>query len=154
MSETGMWDALRAELRGLHPVRIESRAIGMGTPDVNYAHGWIELKYLRSWPKRPETRVRIEHYTKEQRSWAVQRTQAGGRVFLLLKVGENEWLLLHGAVAARSVGQVNRADLYKLTMARWTRKPKATELRPWLDDSSSPTFPTEKLSKSGAVAKI
>lgn len=127
-----MWDALRPILAGQHAVRIESRTTGSGIPDVNYNHGWIELKYLEGWPVRPNTPVRIDHYTKEQRAWAVQRTLAGGQVFFLLKVGTMEWLLLQGAVAAQSVGRLPRSELYKKCLARWVRKPKKEELLTWL----------------------
>lgn len=142
-----MWEALRPLLGGTHAVRIESRTTGSGTPDVNYNHGWVELKYLKQWPVRPATKVRIDHYTKEQRSWAIQRTQAGGKVFLLLKVGPSEWLLFQGAVAAQFLGHVCRQDLYTRVLARWLRQPRKAELAAWL----LPPFrsPTLKPSSSG-----
>ncbi len=127
-----MWDAIRPQMVGWHAVRIESRVTGSGTPDVNYNHGWIELKYKAAWPKREATPLRIEHYTREQRAWAQQRTAAGGRVFLLLKVGEHEWLLFRGATAAEYVGTSPRVELYRTSLARWARLPKQTELASWL----------------------
>jgi len=122
-----MWNALRPELKGLDPVRIESH-ISSGVPDVNYVHGWIELKFKDSWPKRERTPLRLEHFTKEQRTWLRKRAAAGGRVFLLLKVGLNEWLLFRGERAAVVVGSLPRADLYLEVEARWTRKPNKAEL--------------------------
>lgn len=146
-----MWDALSPLMKGTHAVRIESRVTGSGTPDVNYAWGWIELKYLPKWPVRPTTPVRVKHYTKEQRSWAIERTQAGGRVFLLLKVGEPEWLLFRGSLAAQHLGHVPRAELYRLTVARWLRRPRSEELLRWL--MAPLTSPTVKPSSSGADDK-
>lgn len=126
MSESAMWTALRPELKGLDPVRIES-VVGSGVPDVNYVHGWIELKYEHEWPKRGGP-LRLKRYTKEQKAWAVKREAAGGRVYLLLKVGETEWLLFRGSVAARVLGKEPREVLYQHVLARWLRKPRASEL--------------------------
>jgi hypothetical protein len=129
--EGAMWQATRPLLAGLDPVRIES-PMTEGNPDVNYVGGWIELKAVRTWPKRPDTPLRIDHYTIEQRAWHQRRRAAGGKVFLLLKVGETEWLLFDARTAALDLGHVSRARLYDIAIARWTRKPKKEELQQWL----------------------
>lgn len=130
-----MWDNLRPLMAGLDPVRIESH-MTQGNPDVNYLHGWVELKYLRCWPKRPSTRVRFPHdFSAEQRSWATRRAAAGGLAFFLVKVGGHghemgeEWLLFHGALAYREVGTVTRQILYQLAFARWVRRPTQQEIQ-------------------------
>jgi hypothetical protein len=125
--EVAMWDAIRPVLKPFHPIRVESTASGAGVPDVNLTFGWIELKYANRWPPRLGP-LRIDHYTKEQRGWAIERIQAGGKVFLLLKVGKNEWLLFNGAVAAIELGKVTRERLYEKCLARWTRLPKTEEI--------------------------
>ena len=53
------WDAVAVE-NPVHP----------GTPDVNCILGWIELKWLRAWPVRADTVVKIEHFTRQQRVWS------------------------------------------------------------------------------------
>lgn len=126
MSEGAMWTALRPELKGLDPVRIES-PMTAGVPDVNYRDGWIELKYEERWPVRGGP-LKLKRYTKEQRTWATRRAAAGGRVFLLLKVGEHEWLLFRGEVAAQVLGKLKRQELYAAVCARWMRKPRREEL--------------------------
>lgn len=131
MSEAGMWDALRPLLRGFDPVRVENGAVGAGTPDVNYTEGWIELKYAERWPPLGGP-LRVDHFTKQQRVWLTRRRRAGGLAFLLLKVGEGEWLLFDGAVAAAFLGKVPQNELYRLATVRWTRKPKAEEICSWL----------------------
>jgi len=130
MSEGGMWKSIRPVLKPLDPVRIESPIVP-GIPDVNYNLGWIELKYMPRWPVKGGP-LRIDHYTKEQRDWAIQRKRAGGKVFLLLKVGRNEWLLFDGVVAALSIGKLNREQLYNAVIARWTRTPRTAEILPCL----------------------
>lgn len=122
-----MWEALRPLMSGLDPVRIES-PISSGIPDVNYKVGWVELKYAAGWPARKGP-LRVRHFTKEQRVWLTRRCAAGGKAFLLLKVGEHEWLLFNGAVAALYLGRVTRERLYELVVARWTRRPNPEEIQ-------------------------
>lgn len=131
MSEAAMWDAIRPVLKPVDPVRIESRATGSGIPDVNYTQGWIELKFADRWPPRGGP-LRVDHFTAAQRAWHVRRRKAGGRSFVLLKVGTSEWLLFDGAVAAVELGNVPRERLYEICKARWTRKPRTEEICPWL----------------------
>lgn len=132
MSEAAMWEALRPVIKQLDPVRVENPA-GPGTPDVNYVEGWVELKWCEQWPPRGGP-LRIDHFTQQQRVWLTQRRLAGGRAFLLLKVGEHEWLLFDGAVAAKVLGHVEQDKLYRACLARWTRKPKTEEICRWLQN--------------------
>lgn len=121
-----MWDSLRPLIASLDPVRIES-PITSGIPDVNYKEGWVELKYADRWPPRKGP-LRVDHFTKEQRAFLVRRRRAGGRAFLLLKVGRDEWLLFDGLLAAAYLGKSTREELYQITVARWTRRPKPEEI--------------------------
>ena len=126
MSEAAMWDSLRPVIRSLDPVRVENPIVP-GTPDVNYNHGWVELKFAERWPPRGGP-LRVDHFTRQQRTWLTRRRKAGGLAFLLLKVGETEWLLFDGAVAAAMLGQVPRERLYEVCVARWTRLPRTKEI--------------------------
>lgn len=127
-----MWDAIRPVLARLDPVRVENPVCCPGTPDVNYVGGWIELKYADRWPPRGGP-LRIDHFTSQQRTWLRRRRAAGGRAFVLLKVGTREWLLFDGVRAADVLGEVPREQLYKECVARWTRLPKRNEIQPLLD---------------------
>lgn len=73
--------------------------LNSGIPDLSYSgggvHGWIELKWLEAWPKRAMTPVRLPHYTKEQRHFLLSRGRAGGRCWLLLRVGREHMLFDH-----------------------------------------------------------
>jgi len=126
VSESAMWESLRPVLKKLDPVRIESHMTG-GVPDVNYTQGWIELKFMDRWPPRGGP-LRVDHFTTAQRAWHVRRRKAGGRSFVLLKVGETEWLLFDGAVAAVLLGKSVRERLYEVCTARWTRLPRTEEI--------------------------
>jgi hypothetical protein len=89
--EQSAWDNLRPVLQGLDldPHRVEN-VVGPGHPDVNYAGGDIELKAMVEWPKRPGTTVKVPHLTGEQIGWGLNRARAGGRWFLMVRVG-SEW---------------------------------------------------------------
>lgn len=106
----------------LRGARLDARAvenpIDPGFPDVEYIGGLLELKEVDAWPVRPDTPLRIDHYTQEQRIWHERRAHHGGRIHVLLQVG-SEYLLMTGAVAAIHLGRVPRAELYDLACARW-----------------------------------
>lgn len=122
-----MWGTVRKAIKELDPVRIENK-IEKGTPDVNYLIGWIELKWQRRAPKRGGI-LRLDHdLTIEQRNWAIRRRHAGGRVFVLLKVG-NIWIILKGEVAAEFLGYSNLETLMELAEKTWTQKLNSAELR-------------------------
>ena len=78
MSEASQRRTVVRALSGLHAIPVENPVACPGTPDVNYVEGWIELKNLRSWPKRAATIVRIEHFTEQQRRFLRRRCDYGG----------------------------------------------------------------------------
>ncbi len=119
MSESTQRQLVIKLLKPVHAIPVENTVGVNGCPDVNYAGGWIELKWLRSWPKRPLTNVSISHFTTQQRRWLRNRCNAGGKAYLLLQV-QKEWLLFTGIDAADVVGNVTRAELYDSACARWT----------------------------------
>ena len=108
MSESDQRRKVVRLLKPVDAVSVENR-VGIGTPDVNYAEGWIELKWLRRWPKQ-DVVVKIEHFTKQQRIWLRRRWRAGGAAWLLLQV-RREWLLFDGETAAEVVGYATRGTL-------------------------------------------
>jgi hypothetical protein len=113
-AESVMWRTLRPVLAAakLDPVRVEN-PVHPGTPDVNLADGrWMELKCLRAWPVRPTTKVRIPHFTPQQRVWLYRRWKyAPGTTHLLLEIREDrQWLLFDGDVAAKVVGRGTQSE--------------------------------------------
>lgn len=105
-------------LKPLHAVPVENRVGVLGTPDVNYIEGWIELKWRRAWPVKPDTPVTLPHFTIQQRRWLKKRWNAGGNSWLLLQV-QREWLLFSGRDAADYLGLLTRKGLYKVVRSRW-----------------------------------
>jgi len=128
MSEQTMRGVVVRALRKLNAIAVENPALP-GTPDVNYVEGWIELKKLTAWPVQPETVVRIDIFTPQQRVWHIRRRLAGGASWFLLQCA-NEWLLLDGAVAALNVGLCTREQLAALATCHILGTPK--ELERWI----------------------
>ncbi len=118
---------MRKATRCLDPVRIENRC-EKGTPDVWYVEGAIELKWQRKAPKRGGI-LKLDHdMTLEQRTWAIRRHHAGGRVWVLLKVSQ-DWILLRGDIAAEYIGFTTLEELKEKARAVWTKKLNDKELR-------------------------
>ena len=96
-------------------------ALNGGIPDLSYSgggvHGWIELKWLEAWPVRTGTIVCIPHYTKEQKHFLLSRGRAGGRCWLLLRMGWEQLLFDHES--AQCVGQEAQQGLLALASAHW-----------------------------------
>lgn len=116
MSESGMRQKVVRGLSELNAIAVENPVLP-GTPDVNYVEGWIELKWLRSWPTRDGV-VQIPHFTPQQKIWHYRRRKAGGQAWFLLQC-KREWLLLDGAVAAMVVNKATREELIEAAEAYW-----------------------------------
>lgn len=104
-------------LRPLNAIAVENSVLA-GTPDVNFVEGWIELKWLRTWPARQDTIVRIDHYTPQQKIFAVKRRRAGGNCWMLLQVRE-QWLLFDGAVAAMVFNKKTAKEMFDAAHKVW-----------------------------------
>lgn len=121
MSESDTWASVRPFLTHLDPQRLEV-FLKVGVSDVECILGWIELKYVAAWPKRPTTPLKIRHFTPEQRTFLTRRCRIN-RAFkrpigawVLLQVAD-DFILLAGDVAAALIGRVTRPKL--LAAALW-----------------------------------
>lgn len=127
MTERHMRQRVVRALRKLDAVSVENR-VGPGTPDVNFVGGWLELKQLKSWPKEEELAVPVKHFRTSQRRWLERRERRGGKVWLLLLVGREEWLLFDGRTAATCLGFCKKALLYALAKHHWNNGLNQQEL--------------------------
>lgn len=124
MSEKAFWNYLRKGMTGKwQSVRIESSASG-GVPDVAYSkdgvHGWIELKFIPSWPVRESTPLRVPHLTPQQRLFILKHGSAGEHCFLFLKVGSTKDYFLFDHTNIASLGEVKRANVSSIALSHWT----------------------------------
>lgn len=131
----------RVVLRGWDPISVENPA-HPGTPDVNFAGGWLELKAIGRWPARPDTIVRVDHFTPQQRVWLTRRWRCDRRAWVLMRVGgwqdtRSTWLLFAGDVAAEHLGKVPRAQLLEVALAAWSPKLDVPAFRALVAPASS-----------------
>lgn len=89
-----------------------------GTPDVygciEGSMFWIELKWAEDWPKKGG-KLRIKHFSREQRLWLRQHNVYGGRSFMILQV-YNCWYLLSGIWAADNIDKVSQKEIHKAAL--------------------------------------
>lgn len=131
MSEQTMRARVVRALRPLDAISVENR-VGPGTPDVNYAEGWLELKWIRRWPRNcDEDPVLVDHFTPQQRSWLLRRHRRGGNIHLLLQVGQ-EHLLFRAPEAVALLGRATRPELMRGALVHWTSGLPSRELIEWL----------------------
>jgi len=142
MSEARMRGAVVKALKPLHGIAVENPCLP-GTPDVNYIEGWIELKWLRAWPKRDDTIVRFDHYTTQQKIWAYLRRRAGGQCWFLMQCGR-EWLLLDGAIAAMVVNKSTKAELIAASSAYFSSGLSSEDLLVLLEQRQPAFTPTKE----------
>lgn len=100
MIETDFWASIRKEMKGRWlATRIETET-EIGVPDVAYSlptgHGWIELKWLKELPKRPDTPVNIECFTALQRKWLKMRGKFADKCWLFVGVEDPKEYFLFG----------------------------------------------------------
>jgi hypothetical protein len=120
--ERTLRDSVCLALQPLNAIAVENPIIP-GTPDVNYAEGWIELKSWEYWPKRPTTTLIMDHWTPQQRVWHIRRSRVGGRTYVLLEIVQgHHYLLLEGGAAARILGKSTRSQLEQAALAVWGGK--------------------------------
>jgi len=96
MNESEFWQFLKDKMKQYWTAdRIEDM-LKAGIPDVSYAvpnhQGWIELKYMKEFPKKNTTKVRIYHWTPIQKAWMRKRGRVNPNVWLLVMVDEEIFL--------------------------------------------------------------
>jgi hypothetical protein len=127
MAESATNRRLLKALKGLHPIRVENMC-SAGTPDVNFAGGWIECKCVLKYPVRPETPIRIPHWSPEQKLWHRMRAAAGERTWVFVQV-ERDYYLFDGVRAAALLGDISEQGLVGHCLACWRGSLNDEQLR-------------------------
>lgn len=146
MSEDALWSRTREHVGPLAErlVRIET-ATELGVPDVCYllrrypamktmepVCGWLELKHVPEWPKRPGTIFRIDKLSLDQVNWHTHWALAGGRVSTLLQVADTLLVLDHRLLAQVFAGDHTRPTLLASAPLVSHRVFPTAELVKWL----------------------
>jgi hypothetical protein len=123
-NEIALWNWLKGARRplgqSLDLERIENQ-VGAGTPDVCgcfQGEGFkIELKAARRRPVDPETPIKV-HFRPAQIPWINGRLKAGGKVWILLQIGEGseaKRYLIHGSDAKLVANGLTESQIEKLS---------------------------------------
>lgn len=95
-TESNLWRYLKKKIGKEWDATRHEDLIGSGVPDVSFGYrgnnGWIELKYLKKFPVRATTRIRIPHLTGAQCNWLINRNVKGGNCWILIQIA-NEYFL-------------------------------------------------------------
>lgn len=113
MSEKNFWVLLRTSMKKMKMYRVENRVM-KGMPDVHYIRdgqsGWIELKYLKSWPKsRMSIGLRLN-----QSLWLKEYDEHKGQCWVLIRIGRDFVGLIHGRDAKRLFDRPSRKDFFDM----------------------------------------
>lgn len=133
--ENSFWRTLSKNMNACKGWRESTRhedKLQLGIADVSFVnndgrHGWIELKRLREWPKRESTIVRLPHFTDHQRIWLRRKGEAGGNVWLLVKI-ERDVLLFDWETAYVHVGGITKQEMISNCTMVWFGKMDYSEL--------------------------
>ena len=122
-------------LKPLGAMPVENR-VRSGTPDVNYKGGWIECKYMKTWPKGADKNpVRFPHpLLQSQKIWIAKRSAIGGTVLVCAKVS-NEWFFWDGVFAAKNFEKMTRPEMRENALLHMLRLDKEI-LITWLNSIS------------------
>lgn len=98
-------------LKPLDAVPIENH-MRAGTPDVNYIGGWIECKWMKTWPRGAATNpVKFTHpLTKNQGLWLRRRWLAGGTTLVCAQVAR-EWFFFSGETIKDYFNKMTRPEM-------------------------------------------
>ena len=123
MSEAALWQHLRDGMGGGWLAQRHEDKLTAGIPDVSYSinrHGWIELKFLPSPPKRADSILRIDHFTVDQRNWLKNHGSRGGLCFVFLQVAK--CYMLFDWTKVDQIGEVTYAEHRSLADGLWDKK--------------------------------
>lgn len=135
MKESSLWQYIRQGMLGKwHATRIESSS-GNGVPDVSFGipgtNGWMELKYIKEWPVRDTTKVKLP-LRPEQKHWIKVRGCLSGNVWVLIRI-ENNFFLLDWGQAVEACDGWRFKDYVENSTANWVNRVDFDELAAYLE---------------------
>lgn len=124
VSESNLWKYFQRNMRSRGIVQRVENAFYKGMPDVNYlingTEGWLELKYIKCYPKRKDTPVAVRHFTKEQKIWHLTRAKKQGRTNVLLQVEKDYYLFINENISM--IGKLTKEDMKLKSDAFWEQR--------------------------------
>lgn len=130
MNESTVWSYLKQGMKHYWiAFRIESCA-GNGVPDVCFAmpgfFGFIELKYIKEWPVRPSTLVKLP-LRPEQVLWIKRYGSCVGKVWAFIRI-EDDFFLLTWEQALEACQGWAKEYWLRYSLRRWHGRVDFTEI--------------------------
>jgi len=124
-SESNLWRYLKKKIGREWDATRHEDSIGSGVPDVSFGYreknGWIELKYLKKFPARESTTIRIPHLTKAQCNWLINRNVKGRNCWILIQIA-NEYFLFSASAIGYIWHHVLTANQFrKVATGHWIK---------------------------------
>lgn len=138
-TELGLRRLLAPTLQAVHGFSVETHTLP-GVPDINHAHGWLELKVFKRWPRDPSGPALCHEPLKPtQRAWIMEReVRAPGTTHVMAQSDDgNEWFLFEGLWAARYLERVTEAECRLRAIGFWKQKLDQLQLRELLKRSKT-----------------
>lgn len=111
-----LWQRVKTCMGTIWDCQRHEEKYSVGIPDVSFAmkgiNGWLELKYLKEWPKSGP--VLIPHFTPQQKNWLYKRNEHGGNCFLLLQIGDH-YVAINGDKVL-DVGSLDKEQLLSISI--------------------------------------
>ena len=97
MSESNFWRYIHKKMAGHWTADRIENMVGAGIPDVTYCckgtDGWLELKYMKNWPKRESTLIKVG-LEDSQYAWMRRRLRNRSKnIFVFVQVGKEYTLI-------------------------------------------------------------
>ena len=114
-AESNLWNRLRTNMVGKYwseATRHEDK-FGKGIADVSFCQngigGWMELKHISRWPTRKTTKVRIPHYTEDQKEFLMKKGRGQGNTWLFIQIESD--FLVYDWVAAQKLPDLTKTEM-------------------------------------------
>lgn len=116
MAESNARSTLVGITRSLNGFPVENR-VGEGTPDFRCVACWIELKWLKAWPRTADIRpVKFNHPLLPSQKRFIQREFAAGGITLVLIVVGRDWMFFDGPYMITAFGTLTRPQMMENAM--------------------------------------
>lgn len=125
-AEANLWNRLRTNMVGTYwceATRHEDK-LQKGIADVSFCQngyaGWMELKHVSQWPARATTKVRLPHYSIDQKEFLERKGKCMGNTWLFIQV-EGDFLLYNWK-GAQNLPDITKTEMVELAVAFYEKR--------------------------------
>ncbi|UOL48396.1 hypothetical protein [Pseudomonas phage Almagne] len=166
MDESNLFKRLKKATPGFDWTRHEDK-LTSGIPDASYGAegvgGWVELKTYDAWPRNASQPLKFTDLKPTQVNWAIRRGRKQRRVWFLVAIGDECWLLIRWKYA-RQLGKLTQRELLLAADAHGTfpipkgisrvfTQPETKEYDDQASNGGSENDPHQRSSRAGLAGQ-